>query len=183
MSLQSEPEPKVCAWVCFFFVFYLRHRDAVGVKGVEDVIGKHQVNQRVLVHLEAEVLAVVPWKAHTWGERATQATLSPKVRKHSSGVAFGKLYFWAVHTRTVLFFIPHYFQASLYTRDYMSYTVRCHSCRCKVALRFNFTYYRLQHLSQRIMWIHSWASHIKFTCYFPFMSSAWVSGHNVFFSI
>lgn len=40
--------------------FYLSNGDAVGVKRVKDVIGKHEVNQRVFVYLQAKVLTIVP---------------------------------------------------------------------------------------------------------------------------
>lgn len=47
---------RVCVCVCE----YLSHGDAVRVKCMKDVVGQHQVNQGVFVHLQAKVLAVVP---------------------------------------------------------------------------------------------------------------------------
>lgn len=40
--------------------FYLSNSDAVGIKCMKDVIGKHEVNQRVFVYLQAKVLTIVP---------------------------------------------------------------------------------------------------------------------------
>lgn len=45
------------------FFFYLCNSDAIRIKGMKNVIGKHQVNQRVFIHLKAEVFAVVPREA------------------------------------------------------------------------------------------------------------------------
>lgn len=46
--------------------FYLSNSDAVGVKRVKDVIGKHEVNQRVFVYLQAKVLTIVPRESNAW---------------------------------------------------------------------------------------------------------------------
>lgn len=46
--------------------FYLSNSDAVGIKCMKDVIGKHEVNQRVFVYLQAKVLTIVPGESNAW---------------------------------------------------------------------------------------------------------------------
>lgn len=65
--------------------FYLSNGDAVGIKCVKNVIGKHEVNHRVFIYLQAKVLTIVPGESNAWEMKhphnQQSSSFSPNVEK------------------------------------------------------------------------------------------------------